>query len=335
MTLLATVASYDYALSCSDMRITVQSNSKFIPVDEHFNKHIAFHSGGLTANVTYTGLARWSHLGKTVKIYDIISESLSRSAKLSLAFGPLAAQLALDVIEALEIPRKQSKLSSSIIELHIIGYHEGIPWPFIGVISTFRTTAPWTGNTAYEWEHHFEGIHFYFKVAEKPEVIFGGVDSSIRNAEKQRLRAAVDSGADAFNVSRLASKLIEAVSARTSAVGPRSVAVVLPKVGLMDTNLWDKTSSGIVGFVPRMIFSNGTTFGPSEFPVNLNLLLDGQLPKQSLFFKSIISSEYKRRYKRLVFRHKKGLAIPGLLGLVMLALFGSVPEGYTDFGLSH
>ena len=33
--------------------------------------------------------------------------------------------------------------------------------------------------------------------------------------------------------------------------------------------------------------------------------------------------------------HKKGKAIPGIMGLIGIALFGSVPAGYTDFDLDH
>ncbi|MDB5986002.1 MAG: hypothetical protein JWR16_1055 [Nevskia sp.] len=60
MTLLITAAGMGFVLSTSDTRITVQSGTTFKPVDENFNKHIVFHSDGLIADVSYTGLARWN-----------------------------------------------------------------------------------------------------------------------------------------------------------------------------------------------------------------------------------------------------------------------------------
>ena len=335
MTLLITVAGHDYALSCSDMRISVQSGKHFTSVDETFNKHVVFHSGGLIADISYTGLARWSESGKTVKVYDIISKSLAKSSKSSLAFGPLALNLTSDLIAALERPRQMNQMANSIIEIHIVGYHKDIPWPLIGVISTFRLDPPWSSKTEYEWEYHFDSLHFYFKVSESPEVIFGGTDTAIRSTERERFRNAVIAGADAFNVARMASKQMEQASMRSTAIGPRSVSVVIPREGFLDTNLWDKQGTGLVGFMPRIILSNGTFLGPSEFPVSLSLLSDGHLPKNSLFFKSVVSAKYKRRLKRLIFHNKKGLAIPGLMGLLGLTLYGKVPNGYTDFGLGH
>src|SRR6202034_2328616 len=76
VTLLVSIAGHGFALSCSDTRISVKERDGFKSVDEKFNKHIIFHSAGLTANVAYTGIAQWSKSGQTVKMYDVISESL-------------------------------------------------------------------------------------------------------------------------------------------------------------------------------------------------------------------------------------------------------------------
>lgn len=334
MTLLVTVARSDYALSCSDMRITTESGNSYKVLDERFNKHILFHSGGLTGNVTYTGFARWNDSsGKIVKVYDVISNSIAQSAHSSLKFSSLCMNLCVDLLAVLERPRRLAKLDNAIIELHIVGYHSECPYPMMAVISTFRKINPWLSKNNFEWEYHFDGLHIYFKAADKPEVIIGGMDTCVRKEEKAKLHTALAKGADAFDISRMASRLVETVSTRTKAVGRRSVSVVIPQDGLVDTNLWDKTQNGIIGFVPRMIFPNGQSFGPSEFPVELSLLLDCHLPKNNLFFKTIISSEYKRRFKRIIFRYRKGKAVPSLMGIIMLALFGEVPDEYSDFGL--
>lgn len=336
MTLLVTVAGPDYALSCSDMRITVQYKRRLLPVDEKFNKHIYFRSEKLSANVTYTGLAQWISRGKKISIYDIISDSIVNSVKLSLDLGPLLLQLAAKLLDVLVSLEAFNSAEQKVIELHLIARHDEFPWPIIGVISTFRKEAPWVANTDLIWEYHFEHMHFYYKVAEKPEIILGGMADAVCPGDVDRLLAAVLGKADAFDISRMVSSIIERAAVRSQAVGPRSIAVVLPNRGFVDTNLWERAGGNeIIGFLPRMVFPNGMTMGPSKFPLDLQLVIEGHLPRNSLFFKGVISSMFKRRYKRLILRKKKGPEVPGLLGLIGLSLFGEVPEGCTDFGLGH
>ncbi|MDB4354232.1 hypothetical protein N9Z02_02900 [Akkermansiaceae bacterium] len=333
MTLLVTTVGKDYALSCSDTRITIQSGGKYVPVDEKFNKNIVFRSNGLSANISYTGVARWTYKGKTIKLYDLISESLSKSATKNLGFGPLCHNLISDLSSKLNKKIPKDKNGKFIVELHIVGYHESIPIPFIGVISTFRTCSPWPTGGESNWEFEFPEMNLYFKVAESPEVIFGGMDTAMTRGEKSKLIKAASAGADAYNISKLSSLLIEKASSRNQAVGPRSVSVLLPKEGLLDTNLWDKFDDKVIAYLPRMVFSNGGIWGPSEFPANLNMISEGYLPRQSLFFKSLVDCQYRRKFKRRIFRRKKGLAIPGIMGILSLSLFGDIPDGYEDFGL--
>lgn len=333
MTLLITAAGNDYALSCSDTRISVQRGKKYIPVDENFNKHIVFHSNGLTADISYTGVAQWTHQGKTIKLYDIISESLAKSANQNLDFEPLCINLISDLSSKLNKKILKNKNGKLIIELHIIGYHQKLPIPFIGVISTFRNSKPWLVDNELQWEYEFPEMNLYFKAADSPEVIFGGMDTALTKKEKMSLFSAICGGADAYNISKMSSQLISKASTRTTAIGSRSVSILMPKDGFLDTNLWDEVNNEIIAYLPRMVFPNGVTWGPSEFPADIDLITDGYLPKQSIFFKSIIDSQYRRKIRRLIFKRKKGKAIPGIMGLLGVALFGQVPEGYTGFGI--
>lgn len=333
MTLLITAISPDYALACSDTRITVKQKNRYTPVDEHFNKHIVFHSNGLTADITYTGVAQWSKSGKTVKLYDVISESLVRSVKKNLAFAPLSLNLIEDIVSAVSPGLIKDK--NFAFELHVTGYHQQIPIPWIAVISSFRKAAPWNNEEELQWEYNLPGLNIFLKAAEKPDVIFGGMDSALNNDEKQKIMSAMSNGADAFNMSNLSSRLIEKASKRNSSIGPRSVSVLMPQTGFIDSNLWDKRAGGVIAFLPRMVFPNGTVWGPSEFPAELSLVSNGQLPKQSLFFKSIVYQEYKRTLRRRIFRNRKGKLIPGIMGLIGLTLFGKMVDGYTDFEMGN
>lgn len=334
MTLLVTVVGLGFVLSSSDTRISTQVGTTYKPVDENFNKHIVFNSGELVADVTYTGLAQWKEAGRTVRLYDIISDSLSASAKQGLSLGPLAAELAVELTRRLKRPGLTSKGKMPPVELHIVARHAKSPYPFIGVLSTFRTSSPWAKKTDLQWEFHLGDFNFYFASADKPEVVIGGMETSVRRSERDRLVAAVSSGADAFNTAKMCSKLIEVASTRSSSIGTRSVAVVLPDIGFLDTDLFDRNHDGLIAFMPRMIFSNGSSWGPSEFPVDLSLLIRGHLPKHSLFFKAVVQKSYKKADRRRIFQHQKGKKIPGIMGVLLMTLFGEVPDGYSDFGLS-
>lgn len=244
------------------MRISTQVGNTFVPFDEHFNKHILFHSNGFTADIAYTGAARWMAHGQAINVYDVISASVARSAQASLALAPLTINLVKDVSSALGQASFLNATTTIDLELHIIGYHQQIPWPLISVISTFRKEPPWPDAPGEpQWVYRFPGVSIFLKATEQPLVVLGGMDTQVTTNERLRLLTAVTNGADAFNVARLSAKLIERVAKRTSAVGPTSVAVLLPTRGFVDTNLWEKGTNGFTAFMPRMVFENGTMWG--------------------------------------------------------------------------
>ncbi|MET3842247.1 hypothetical protein [Bradyrhizobium sp. OAE829] len=335
MTLLITLAGAGYALACSDMRISVEKNGVFTPLDETFNKHIVFRSGGINANISYTGVARWTIKGRTVNLYDVISDAAIEAADDELGFGPFTLKIVDRILKELEAPELQRFRKSLEFELHITGYHEKIPFPFVAVLSTYRKAAPWSVTSDIQYEYQFPWISVYLKLAETPDVVFGGADHFLTSQEKRTIFEAACNGADAFNMARLSAKLTENVSRRTTAVGPKSVSIVLPTQGFLDTNFWERSPTGINAFVPRIIFAGGGMMGPSVFPVEMQLTTKGHLPKQGLFFKSVIANSYKKSERRRTFRHRGGKAIPGIMGLIMLAFYGKVPDGYEDFGFGE
>jgi hypothetical protein len=90
------------------------------------------------------------------------------------------------------------------------------------------------------------------------------MEAAVRADEKERLLRAVSRGAGAFEVSNMIAQLVQNVAKRTASVGARSVALLLP-----DEGFWDTKDNNIIGYLPRMIFQNGRSWGPSEFPVSL------------------------------------------------------------------
>ncbi len=220
-------------------------------------------------------------------------------------------------------------------ELHVITRQKDLQVNTITVISTFRTAAPWgsADGIIYEWD--FEVFHIFMKaLVEESEVVFGGMEPHVRATEKARLRTTLRSGANAFQLSRMASDIVGRVASRTHTVGAANVSIVIPTNGYVDTNLWSSTEQGIVAYLPCIVWPNGSRWGPSNFPVDLSLISDGHYPKHSLFFKSIVQKIYKRSLRRVIFRRRKGPQVPGIMGMIGLVLFGSVKEGYEDFGLS-
>lgn len=64
------------------------------------------------------------------------------------------------------------------------------------------------------------------------------MDQYLPAEQKQKIFDAACNGADAFNMARLAAIVTEQVSKRTKAVGPKSVSVLLPLRGFLDTDMW-------------------------------------------------------------------------------------------------
>lgn len=335
MTLLITAAGRGYTISSSDTRISIASGGTHIPVNERFNKHITFCSAGFRGNITFTGIAEWQEAGETIRLYDLISDSIKESAQMSLSLGSLSWKLAAEVLHRLWLRKVPNPKKEAVFEFHIAGWYEEMPYPVMCVVSTFRNVRPWFTHNDFEVEKHYEGFHFYMKSVDEAEVIFGGASACVSKHQRERLFNALAFGANGFQASQLMSKIIARASVLSKSVGPRSVAVTIPQVGSPDTNVWDRRDDTILGFIPLIIYPNGATMGPSEFPVNLNLMLDGKLPPHSLFFKTIISKHFKLSDRRRAFRLGRGKFVPGLYDILSLVLFGAVPDGYTDFGLGE
>lgn len=334
MTLLVTVIGKGFALSATDTRISKVAGKNYHPVDEYFNKSIVFHCAGFTGNISFTGLAEWHEGLRKVRMYDVVSESLSESIPAGLTIGQLAKKLGDDVLRRLLARKSYRAKQEAVFEFHINGWHRDMPYGFIAVVSTFRGKSPWINSNDFETEKHADGLHLYFKSVDDFELVVGGWDVAFYEKERQCLCDILRKGGGSFEASQYIAKVIETASTRHKSIGSRSVAVLLPRVGMLDTNAWDESGAAIVGYMPKIIFGNGTAWGPSEFPVELNVLLSGQLPKHSLFIKSIVAKQLKRADKRRIFKKRLGKFAPGIFGIVQLALFGSVPADYDDLGLN-
>ncbi|MGF6511300.1 hypothetical protein [Paraburkholderia sp. 32] len=334
MTLLVTAVGKGFALSATDTRISIATGENYRPVEEYFNKSIVFRCAGFTGNISFTGIAEWTEGTEKVRMYDAVSESLTESILAELKIGQLAKKLGDDILRRLLSRKSYRAKREAVFEFHINGWHRDVPYGFLVVVSTFREKSPWINPNEFEKETHVDGLHLYFKSVDDFEFVVGGWDIAFYQKERQHLCEILRKGAGSFEVSQYISKVIETASTRHKSIGSRSVAVLLPQVGMLDTNAWDAAGSMVVGYMPKMIFENGTAWDPSEFPVNFHILLTGRLPRHSLFVKSIIAKQFKRADKRRIFKIRKGKFAPGIFGLLQLALFGSLPDDYDDLGLS-
>ncbi len=334
MTLLVTVVGKEFALSATDTRISKTINEKIIPVEERFNKSIVFKCAGFTGCISFTGLAEWMEGTKKVRMYDAVTDSLQQSIKFRLTIGQLSKKLGDDILRRIMKRKVYKPERQAIFEFHINGWQTGFPYGWLVVVSTFRSNSPWVNPNEFESEIHADGIHLYIKSVDDFEVVVGGQSQAFYKKDQQRLHDILRKGGGSFEVSQFIAKIIEVASTRTKAVGARSVAVLLPMAGILDTNAWDAYDSLVIGYMPKIIFENGSEWETSEFPVNLKVVTSGRLPKHSLFVKSIIAKQLKRADKRRIFKIKHGKFVPGIFSLIHLALFNEVPDGYDDFGLS-
>lgn len=334
MTLLITIAGPQYSLTCSDQRITAANSNGTQVLDERFNKQIVFGTEDYGGSISYTGVARWRLRGKIHRLYDIISQAVATS----VVARPTFARLCLDIREHLvaTLPSARDIGTEPLVELHIVARHKEYPINTITVLSNFRTTEPWGTTDGNLYEYELGAFRLYLKaMVEETEVIFGGMDRHVSAKEKAKLRHVVGAGANAFQCAELAAKTMRKVATRTPSVGARCAAVVHPRNGYVDTNLWGKKAGELVAFLPQMVMPNGTIWGASHFPADLPLALNSQIPEQSLFYKALVAANVKRRLRRLIFRRRKGPLVPSLLGFIGLLLFGQVMPGYENFGISR
>lgn len=335
MTLLVTVVGREFALSATDTRISRAVGRNIHPVDEYFNKSIVFRCAEFTGNISFTGLAEWFEGSRKVRMYDAVSESIHESISAKLTIGQLAKKLGDDILRRCLARKSYRAKQEAVFEFHINGWHSQVPYGFLVVVSTFRDKSPWINSNEFEFESHVDGVHLYFKSVDDFELVVGGWDVAFFKKERQQLCGILRNGGGSFEVSQYIAKVIEMASTRHKSIGSRSVAVLLPQVGMLDTNAWDATGSTVVGYLPKIIFENGSSWDPSEFPVNLHVLVSGRIPRHSLFVKSIVAKHLKRADKRRIFKIRKGKFVPGIFGLLLLALSGSLPEDYDDLGLNE
>jgi len=331
MTMLLSTCTDNYVLSTTDMRVSRLSGQCYSPIDEKFNKHILYTSQSFSCDITYTGVAEWTQNGCTTRLYDIISHCAARCAKDNVTIAELLIALTVMVKQTLD---KVNKFGvTQVLELHMVGFHRECPWPFLGCISSSPIKKPWLKSTETEWHWTIYGLEIFLAFRDTHDVMVGGITSALTSSEKLRILHAAERGANAFNLANLCAKYIEHAATRDARVGSRSVSLVIPINGMIDTNLWDRTESGIIGFLPSMIFANGQVWPPSEFPVDLQVITEGHLPPDNIFFRSIVYKTMKRSIVRRIFRRKKGKKVPGILGLVMLGIFGNITDEYETFGL--
>jgi len=331
--LLITAVGNEYSLASSDQRITIQLNGRTRAVDEKFNKHIYFGTEDFVANISYTGSARWREGKQQLRLYDLISEAVASLIVERPSLSKMCMHVVMHLLAKMTGPAFDK--SPAHFELHILSRDKRIPANAITVISTFRTEAPWSDDTGMIYDWDFGSLRMFMKILvdDETEVIFGGAEHAVSADDRSLIGQAVHAGADAFQCARAMARIVEKAAAKTELIGKKAVSIAIPANGLVDTNHWGDEGAGIVAYLPRMVMSNGIIWGPSIFPVELGIISGGQLPKHSLFFKSIVHRQYKRRLRRRLFRYRKGPLIPGIMGLLSLMLFGSVPEGYDDFGL--
>jgi hypothetical protein len=257
MTLLITIAGPEYSLACSDQRITAANSNGTHVLDERFNKHIVFGSEDYNGSISYTGVARWRLRGKAYRLYNLISEAVATSVVARPTFSQLCPDIQAHLIATL--PTACEIDTEPLVELHIIARHKAVPLNTITVLSNFRTVAPWGTEGGCLYEYELGAFHLFLIVLVlETDLIFGAMETFVSANEKAKLRHIASAGANAFERAQLAAKTMGNVAERTPTVGSRCAAVVHPRDGYVDTNLWGMKGGEYVAFLPQMVMVNGT-----------------------------------------------------------------------------
>lgn len=310
--------------------MTASLNGKTIIIDESHNKVVCFAIGNFNGAITYTGVAQWHHSGRTTRLHDVITDALSGPAQQAHSIGDII----FSVISAINASLNRARLQTSKYpyELHIVVRNRHLfSEPVVLVASTFREKAPWEEDPEFTRTWKTDGVSTFFTVATKPLVVFGGATDRIPPSRSNKIRAAITSGASAANAARMFDQLIAEVAKKTLTVGEDSVCLVIPQVGMLDTNYWRKSGTEFLAYIPAMVFPNGTVFQSSIFPVSLSLIGNSHLPRNELLLSSVLFSG-SRGFRRRLKRKRSGKPFGGLFGLLMIAFFGQAPDGYQDFG---
>jgi hypothetical protein len=265
-----------------------------------------------------------------VCLYDTIADCASVCARDNVQIAKLLVALCVCIRKTLS---EVDPSGSNGLELQIVGFHKSFPHPFMACISSMTSKKPWVYSDDCEWQWTICGLCVSLAFREDADLMIGGIGSAITSTERQRLLKAARDGADAFNISNMCRKYIAIASRRDSRIGERSASLLIPIEGWIDTSLWDEKASSVMGFMPTWIRVDGNIWAPSEVPIDLKTTTSGHFPKDSLFFKSVIYSNLKRSTRRRLFKRKKGKKIPGLFGVIGLALYGKTVEGYDSLGL--
>lgn len=310
--------------------MTSSLNGRVSIIDENHNKVVCFAIGPFNGAITYTGVAEWYHAGQRTRLHGLITDALAGPAQQARSLGDLVSAVVSAINAALKSARLP--LSKYPYELHIVVRNRHLfQEPVVMVVSTFRQEAPWDEDPQFTRQWQTDGVATFFIVATKPLVVFGGATHRIPHSRSSKMHFAIAAGASASNAARMFDQLIGEIAKKTLTVGADSVCLVIPQMGMVDTNYWKKSGDELIAYMPVMVLPNGSVIGTSLFPISLSLIGDSYLPRNELLLSSLLFS-MPRGFRRRVKRKRSGKPFGGLFGLVMIALFGKAPENYQDFG---
>lgn len=333
MTLLLTAVCDQFVLSMADRRSSIVRGNQFIPLDDRFNKHVMFslideRNIKFNGAATFTGLAQWKNKsGVTVTTDQIIADSLSVVAKRKM--GHVFALLAVATALAEERSFLERKVAGRFPGFTVVigGFLSVIREPFLALITDTGTVPDWDEDSSQVELPAPPPFRIHFAIRCRPTAFLGGYTSVVPVGFGEQLESLISApGIRAYDAARFMVREIRKASRRTTSIGRRASAILMPADGLADTAIWQDDGEPNRAPIPRMVFLNGQQFNSSEMELDLDNVVIGELPRHGLLFEGMMDGHLRRR----LFRRVKGLRSPykatTTFGLVSYALYGTDPS---------
>ena len=326
MTILATMLNTEFALSVTDRRSVVQRGDKFKPIDEKFNKHIMFAFGNVKGAATYTGLAKWKRRsGEYVSTEQIIGNSLSIAAKSGSKLGSALYRIALSLTEELDGIRSIVQPDSQLFTVVMAGFSNLFAEPWISIVTDQKEVPIWADGDRQIEIPAPEPFRIHFAVPSEPFTYLAGYTKALPRGTQKDLETLLSvPGVQAYNVANLAVSRIRGASLNSSAIGSRASAIVFPAHGWVDTGLWGNAKEPLAAAMPRIVYSDGRQWEPSEMKLEFQNCAISRLQKHSLLYQTFLVNRVSVRSKRRIKRIKSGdLVAPTIYQLLWLLLYAN------------
>jgi hypothetical protein len=329
MTMLATVTRNEFVLSIADRRTTIQQGGRFVPVDEHFNKHVFFCIEDDRAILfkgvaTFTGLAEWeARTGGKTTTDKLIASALRQAAILKAPPGVALHLLAVRLAEERRFIESTVRGTFPGFTVLIAGYFSVWREPYLALVTDSQESAPsWDEDSSQLEVPAPAPFRIHTAMRCRPSYYLAGYTGAISSRFHQQIQKTLSAPSlRAYDAARAITGELRRAASRTECIGARASAVLVPADGWQDTALWQASNERVRCFMPLSVFPDGSTFDANEAEFNFEGTI-ATLPRHGLLFEHLINGHVGKRTFRRAKRRRGQTVAPTLFKCLTANLYG-------------